>query len=169
MPVLVLPLPQAQGQVQVIEQSLEIMRWALTRSDPAQWLVVPEALGNEMAALVVVCDGEFKHHLDRYKYPGRYPGAVAEVHRAAAAGILTQWDARLREQPFFSGSRPVLADRAVAPFVRQFAQVDTDWFQAQPWPGLQAWLQAFLESPLLEQVMPKFPRWQAGNPPVLFP
>ena len=92
-----------------------------------------------------------------------------ESHRAAAAAILAGWETRLRDQPFLFGGRPTLADRAIAPFVRQFAHTDLAWFQAQPWPGLQAWLTEFLDSAVLAQVMTRFRPCHAGAPPSVLP
>jgi glutathione S-transferase len=166
-PVLVLP----DGQV--LEQSLDIMRWALQRRDPAGWLTPTQGTLQDMQALVARVDGDFKHHLDRYKYPGRYeenstqPNAY--LHREAASLLLQELELRLNAQSFLFGQRTSLADMAAAPFVRQFAHVDTDWFAAQPWPRLQAWLADWEASEALAQVMHKYQAWQAGAPAQRFP
>jgi glutathione S-transferase len=159
-PVLVLP----DGTV--IDESLDIMRWALARNDPAQWLSPPGALPEKIDALIAGNDGNFKHHLDRYKYPNRYPQesagdepGFALKHRSAAAGWLAQLDTRLGEGWLF-GAQPCLADMALLPFVRQFAHTDAGWFAAQPWPRLQAWLAAFEASALYKGVMQKHQPWQ---------
>ncbi|MES2241700.1 MAG: glutathione S-transferase [Pseudomonadota bacterium] len=159
-PVLVLP----DGEV--IAESLDIMRWALARHDPAQWLSPPGASSDEMAALIAGNDGDFKRHLDRYKYPNRYPqesGAspadFALHHRSEAAHWLAQLDIRLTDG-WLLGTQASLADMAILPFVRQFAHTDADWFAAQPWPRLQGWLAAFEGSALYAGVMAKQPPWQ---------
>ncbi|MDI1239329.1 MAG: glutathione S-transferase [Polaromonas sp.] len=156
-PVLVLP----GGEV--IDESLDIMRWALGRHDPAQWLSPLQALQQDMDALIAANDGEFKQHLDRYKYPNRYPqesGAspadFALHHRSEAAHWLAQLDARLKGG-WLMGAQASLADMALLPFVRQFAHTDADWFAAQPWPSLQGWLAAFEGSELYAGVMQKQP------------
>lgn len=166
-PVLLLP----SGQL--LEQSLDIMLWALQQNDTAGWLAPSQGSLDDMLALVARVDGDFKHHLDRYKYPGRYeedstPGNTHQ-HREAASLLLEEWEKRLAGQPFLFGQRTSLADMAVAPFVRQFAHVDADWFAAQPWPQLQAWLAAWETSEALAQVMQKYPPWQAGSPAQRFP
>lgn len=159
-PVLVL----ADGTV--IEQSLDIMRWALGRNDPMRWL---EPGLDAMLALVAECDGDFKHHLDHYKYPQRYADTEALLHQAQAGGFITGLEDRLRLSPYLFGAHPALADYAIAPFVRQYAQVDAAWFTAQPWPKVQAWLANLQASAVWNRVMDKYPQWVAGAPSVLFP
>ena len=161
-PVLVLP----GGEV--IDESLDIMRWALVRHDPAQWLSPPGASSDEMAALIAANDGDFKRHLDRYKYPNRYAdesggdaAGFALRHRTAAAHWLAQLDTRLDDGWLF-GVQASLADMAILPFVRQFAHTDADWFAAQAWPRLQAWLAAFEGSALYAGVMQKHPPWHTA-------
>ncbi len=139
-PVLVL----ADGQV--IDQSLDIMRWALQPQDLPQWLVPETGQVDDMEILIGRCDGPFKADLDRYKYPVRYEGVDPLVHRASAADFLAALERRLLAGRYLFGSRPCLADMAIAPFVRQFAHVDLPWFAAQPWPALHRWLDDFLAS-----------------------
>ena len=161
-PVLVLP----DGTV--LEQSLDIMWWALRRHDPAQWLAPNVGSEAEMLALIAECDGPFKQALDRCKYPERHPDTSLEAQRSKASGWLVQLDARLAATGHLLGRHGTLADMAIAPFVRQFAAIDSGWWAAQPWPHLQAWLARWLASPLLGQVMHKYPPWQEGTPGVLF-
>lgn len=158
-PVLVLP----GGEV--IDESLDIMRWALGRHDPAQWLS-PQVSVEAMDALIAACDSDFKQQLDRYKYPNRYPQesagdapAFALTHRSEAARWLAQLDARLGDG-WLCGGKACLADMAILPFIRQFAHTNAGWFAAQPWPRLQAWLAAFEASELYTGVMGKHAPWQ---------
>ena len=160
-PVLVLP----DGIV--IDESLDVMLWALRQHDPQGWLQAPQGTLQDMLALIADNDGDFKQHLDRYKYPNRYPQAsgsdlraFAGQHRAGAAAWLTAMQARLATQPWLFGDRACLADMAVLPFVRQFAHTDAAWFGAQPWPQLQAWLGQFEASARYQAVMEKFAPWQ---------
>jgi glutathione S-transferase len=147
-PVLVLP----DGVV--LEESLVIMRWALTQADPLGWLAGWSAADREvMDALIAENDGPFKHHLDRFKYPDRYPGETSELHRHAALVILQGWSSRL-EAGWLLGARPSLADWALLPFVRQFRLADPDGFAAEPGlEPLQRWLARFLDSGDLAAVM----------------
>lgn len=151
----------------VIAQSLDIMLWALTRNDPDAWLAPPDGGMADMLALIAQIDGAFKFHLDRYKYPQRFPVAD-ELHREAGAIILQALQMRLINASQLFGDRATLADMAIAPFVRQFAHVDADWFAAQPWPELQAWLSAWESADLLASVMHKYPPWQTGTPGIRF-
>jgi glutathione S-transferase len=162
-PVLVLP----SGEV--IDQSLDIMRWALRLNDPAQWLSAQPEQAAQVQALIDDCEQTFKQHLDRYKYPSRYDGAVALQHRAAAADWLTQLAQQLSAEGWLLGPAASLADMAIAPFVRQFAQTDPHWFEQQDWPTLQTWLKRIVSSGLFESVMHKYPAWESGTAGPLFP
>lgn len=153
----------------VIDESLEIMLWALGQHDPEGWLAPEAGSPAQMQALIGECDGDFKHHLDRYKYPQRYPGADALAHRLEASRFLLTLEGHLADSPCLFGRRPALADMAIAPFVRQFAATDADGFAAQPWPGVQAWLADFTGSARFARVMHKYPRWAPGAPPRRFP
>lgn len=152
----------------VIDESLDIMLWALRRHDPQRWL--SPACGGEAAMMELIhrCDAEFKPHLDRYKYPGRYQ-VEREPHRAAGAAFLQTLDVQLAQAEWLFGAHCTLADMAIAPFVRQFAGADAGWFAGQPWMALQRWLQRFTDSELFERVMQKYAPWQPGTAGVLFP
>jgi len=150
----------------VLEESLDVMRWALSQNDPEGWLQTDAA---EREALIESNDGPFKHHLDRYKYANRYEGAVAKTHRDAATVHLYQLNTRLGVSKWLCGDGASLADYALLPFVRQFANTDRAWFDAQDWPYLRTWLEAFLASPRFQVVMNKYPRWQAGDTEPVFP
>lgn len=149
-PVLVLP----DGRV--IDESIDIMRWALARNDPEGWLA------GDAAALIATNDGAFKHHLDRYKYPERF-AADGVDHRAAGLAMLGVLDARLAERAYLGGERFGLADAAILPFVRQFAVVDREWFAAQDLAQVQAWLGAFVASRLFDGVMAVREPWQPNT------
>lgn len=149
---------------QVLEESLDIMRWALGQRDPEGWL---EADPAATEALIEANDGAFKHHLDRYKYPDRH-GEDPFEHRAAGLAMLRILDDRLAAQANLCGEAMSLADAALLPFVRQFAQVDRGWFDAQPLPNLQRWLERHLSSPLFERIAMRVPAWREGDPEILF-
>lgn len=133
----------------VIEQSLEIMHWALAQYDPDNWL------GPDSAALIEENDQVFKVNLDRYKYAIRYPEQPMEHYRAQGAAFLQRLEMMLEQTPYLAGDTLSLADIALAPFVRQFAHVDRDWFEQAPYPRLNAWLERFLVSELFNAVMAK--------------
>jgi glutathione S-transferase len=145
-PVLVLP----DGTV--IDESIDIMRWALDANDPEGWL------DGDDRELIAANDGPFKGHLDRYKYPERF-AADGVDHRAAGVAMLEQLETRLAGSAYLCGERRTLADAAVMPFVRQFAAVDREWFDALALPGVQRWLDEWLASPLFEAVMVRHAAW----------
>ena len=148
------PVLLADGAV--IDESLDIMRWALARADPEGWLE------GDDAALIAANDGAFKYHLDCYKYPDRHSSDPAE-HRAAGLEILGVLEARLGAHANLCGDARTLADIAIMPFVRQFARTDPAWFDAQPLPRLQHWLARHLASPLFAAAMTKHARWHPGD------
>ncbi len=158
---------------EVIDESLNIMLWALGQNDPQQWLTPGSASLGDMLMLVAANDGAFKHSLDRYKYPNRYaeeiPGesagdanAFALAHRTKCASWLAGLEVLLIDGWLF-GPRASIADMALLPFVRQFAHTDAAWFVSQPWTRLQAWLARFEASAIYLTVMEKFPPWQADK------
>ena len=154
---------------QVIDESLQIMWWALEQNDPANWLAPARGTGSELQHLLAVNDGPFKHALDRYKYPHRYPlestgdlQGFAATHQALGAHILRGLESRLTDGYLF-GSSCSLADMAILPFVRQFAHTDAAWFAAQRWPHLQGWLTRFEASSMYNGVMTKTPVWQSPS------
>lgn len=149
-----------------IDESLDIMRWALDRHDPESWL--PASLPSALA-LIAQCDGPFKQQLDRYKYPNRYSLDNGLAARAAAEPMLLAWQQILSGQPFLHGPHFGLADAAIAPFVRQFAHTDAAWFAAQPWPQLQAWLAHFEASERFAAVMRPYEVWTKGQAIQAFP
>ena len=140
----------------VIEESLDIMRHALAMKDPEGWLE------RDDPELVAANDGPFKHHLDRYKYATRYADVDPEEHRSAALDILRQLEARLAKDAYLCGARRGLADIAIFPFIRQFANADRTWFDAQSLPRLQDWLERLITSELFTGVMAKHAQWKAA-------
>ena len=140
----------------VIEESLDIMRHALAMKDPEGWLE------RDDPELVAANDGPFKHHLDRYKYATRYNDVDPEEHRSEALDILRQLEARLAKDAYLCGARRGLADIAIFPFIRQFANADRTWFDAQSLPRLQDWLERLITSELFTGVMAKHAQWKAA-------
>lgn len=159
-PVLVLP----DGRV--IDESIDIMHWALRQSDPEGWHV-PNTV--EMDKLISDNDGPFKHHLDRYKYYTRYADADPEVERVAAEGYLAVLDARLRGTKHLMGDTRSLADIAIFPFVRQFVNAAKHETEMARYPGLDRWLKHHVATPLFSSIMGKHPQWQIGEPGINFP
>ena len=159
----------------VIEESLDIMFWALQEAgDPAGWLSGWSLRKQETQAFLDELDGEFKTDLDRYKYASRYSAdaqsalELANTHRAGGCKFLNRIDTRLSKKPFLNGYSAGLEDYAALPFVRQFRIADMKWFDKQDWPFLQKWLQTFLHSQVLKDVMYKYKPWVPGATPIIF-
>lgn len=155
----------------VIDESLDVMDWALVQTDPEGWLSPDIGTADEMRALIGRCDGPFKRALDRYKYPNRYPDEPLgrDAQRDLGSEFLTELNTQLAQQRFLFGDRVSLADIAIFPFVRQFANTDRDWFDAQPWPHLHVWLETHLSSDRFAQIMRKYPQWKTGDADEVFP
>jgi UPF0176 protein len=153
----------------VIDQSLDIMLWALRQNDTQSWLPKDGQAFSDQLDLIKKCDDDFKPHLDRYKYPQRYQLIDGIADREAGAVFMQQLNARLMQAVYLSGQNWGLADAAIAPFVRQFAHTDPAWFSAQAWAKLQQWLSDFETSALYEQCMHKYKVWYPGHKPVAFP
>jgi glutathione S-transferase len=149
----------------VLDESFDIMRWALGQNDPDGWLDMPE----DGFALIEQADGPFKQALDRTKYATRYPDCDPDAERAKAHVFLHCLNDQIGEKGGLYKETPSLADMAILPFVRQFAFIDKARFDAEDWPHLSGWLETFLASDLFQSIMPKFPVWKAGDEVTLFP
>jgi glutathione S-transferase len=160
-PVLVLP-------DQVIEESMQIMMWALQKNDPQSWLPTQPEVQQRALQIVEQCDGAFKFNLDRYKYPNRYDIVDGLSHRDAACEFLIQLDAQLQQYRFLIDDQWRWLDAAVAPFVRQFAKTDREWFKQQSWNALKQWLVDFESSDRLARVMASYKPWHMGQRQVVF-
>ncbi|MDX2374496.1 glutathione S-transferase [Psychrobacter sp. T6-6] len=151
----------------VIEESAEIMTWALEQNDPQGLL--DEKVSSEANALIAQNDNEFKQWLDRYKYADRHPEMTQSEYREKGEVFLQVLESLLTDNIYLLGDNPTIADIGIMPFVRQFAHVDREVFYNLPYPNLQRWLQHWLEHPLFVQAMTKFQPWQEGDEVVVFP
>ena len=159
----VLQLPDGR----VLEQSLEIMRWALEQHDPQGWLCLQEQ--DEALALIALNDGAFKQALDRYKYAPRHRERPQGAWRDEAVELmLAPLNRRLANRLFLLRDTASLADIAIAPFIRQFAAVEPGWFDSAPFEPLQAWTKRIVSSELFDSVMSKFTAWQPGDSETIF-
>lgn len=138
----------------VLDESLNVMRWALQKNDPENWLASLDD------PLIADNDGPFKHHLDRYKYSTRYEDADPAEHREAGAAFLRSLDNRLAGAAFLTGASRSGADIAIFPFVRQFRIADEPWFDENAGAHVRRWLSALMQSNLFKSVMKKYPLWK---------
>ena len=153
----------------VIDESIDIMRWALKQNDPENWLIAG-SLDRQASinALIDENDLVFKQHLDHYKYADRFPAYSAEYYREQGEPFLSKIDSMLQQTEYLLGTKLSLADIALFPFIRQFAYVDKSWFDASSYKCLQKWLESMLISPLFVSAMRKIDIWHAGDESVLF-
>ncbi len=150
----------------VVEESYDVMRWALEKSDPEN-LLTP--MTEAAYALIEEADGPFKTALDQTKYAVRHPDLDPAESRATAASFISKLDTQLNGKPWLFGNEPSLADLAILPFVRQFAHTDLDWWDAQPFTHAQSWLAAFKGSDRFTSIMTKYTPWKLGDDVILFP
>jgi glutathione S-transferase len=157
-------LQLADGQV--LEESLDVMRWALDINDPGGWLETDE----DVAPLTSQLDGAFKDALDHYKYFVKYPEHPQSYYRDQGAQFLAMLEDRLaaNDGQGLCDARTTFADITVFPFVRQFAFVDKAWFDETPYSLLQSWFNRHLESDLFLSVMQKYAAWKPGDDLLLF-
>lgn len=140
----------------VLEQSLDIMVWALQQQDKEGWLTADRELTQH---LIAENDGAFKQALDKYKYAIRFPEQSAEVYRAQGEVFLQRLEGLLRQSQYLLGNQISLADIAIFPFIRQFSGVDTIWFEVAPYPKLKMWLKTLIEAELFISIMQKQPAY----------
>lgn len=156
----------AEGQV--IDESNDIMMWALQQSDPDHWLSDDVKQQQITVGLITKNDHGFKHFLDRYKYADRFPESSELYYRQQAELTLSTLEQKLSLNPYLLADHLTLADMALLPFIRQFAFVDKTWFDTAAYPKSQAWLDQFISSVLFDSIMIKLAPWQQGDDAIYF-
>ena len=139
----------------VLEQSLDIMQWALSINDPEHWLETDPDKSAQAMALIQQNDESFKPALDLYKYAVRFPEHSEAYYRERAEVFLADLNARLARHDCLMGDHLTLPDMAIFPFVRQFSNVNQDWFYASQYRHLIQWLDRLIGSELFQSVMQK--------------
>ena len=138
----------------VLEESLDIMRWALDRHDPEDWrLLADPAAARQADALIARNDSTFKAQVNLYKYAERYPEHSRAHYRAQSEPWLAELESLLENRPWLLADHPCLADAALLPLMRQFAGVEPQWFAEAAYPQLRSWIQGWLGSSLFKAVM----------------
>ncbi|MDD7804930.1 MAG: glutathione S-transferase [Endozoicomonas sp. (ex Botrylloides leachii)] len=150
----------------VIDESLDIMLWALQQHDPNHWGAFDSGSGE---SLIAENDTSFKYWLDRYKYADRHPEFSRLYYRQQCQHLLEKLESVLAKTPFLQGKHFGITDAAILPFIRQFAHVDKTWFAQSGYHNIKRWLYDFMQSALFLSVMNKYPQWQLGDKPIYFP
>ncbi|MBL4911074.1 MAG: glutathione S-transferase [Alteromonadaceae bacterium] len=163
-PVLALP------SLTVLDESLQIMLWALNENDPDDLLHSYDVSQlTQMLALIKVFDQQFKPSLEQYKCAKRYHEDTVVEYRQACEQHLKRLENNLNQHVFFISDHASLADLAIFPYIRQFARVERQWYLQSPYPKLKQWLNNYLQSSLFTRTMTKYPLWVKGQPDVFFP
>ncbi|GHE81351.1 glutathione S-transferase [Thalassotalea profundi] len=161
-PIVVLP----SGQV--IDESLDVMLWALSEKDPNNLLLSTTENLDEMLVLINQFDQEFKQALEQYKCAKRYHESNLVQYRQACETYIQQLEKRLTTYKYFFGDQESLADIALLPFIRQFARVERQWYLQSPYPKLKQWLNRYLQSPMFTKIMTKYPLWTEQSDQIIF-
>ena len=153
----------------VIDESLSIMQWAFSQSDPYDYLhkSAPNALA-EMRVMIERFDSEFKGHLEQYRCSKRYHETSLLDDRQKCEPYLADLEKRLCQHQYLMSDKPSLADLALMPFVRQFARVERQWYLQSPYPKLRQWLNGYLQSRMFTKVMAQQPMWLDLKEDVVF-
>ena len=157
-------VPCLVAKNKIIDESLDIMIWALKFNDPKNWLNMPK-LGYD---LIKQNDGSFKYYLDLTKYHSKYPAIDPKKSRNKASEFLIKLE-NIMVGNFLFGFSPTLADMAILPFIRQFANTDIEWFNKQEWPSVKKWLYQFINSQIFRSIQIKYNQWDIKSEPQFFP
>jgi len=149
-----------------IDESWDIVKWALEQSDPDHWLGQDKEHLLDAEILIETNDFSFKEDLDHYKYADRHPEHTQEYYRERCEEFIEELEEMLSENTFLLSEKLSLADIGVFPFVRQFSKVDEEWFAVAPYPKVRHWLQSLIDSALFQQVFKKHDLWRQGDAPI---
>ena len=150
----------------VIDESLDVIDWALNLNDPDDWQRSKDT--KKTKELIKINDGEFKYHLDRYKYSKRYDNEDPEFHRKKCLKFIESVNNELNNSKYIFDDNISYADIVLLPFIRQFRIADMEWFDSLPYDNLKEWLSSFLNSPLLNSIMKKYDLWKEGDDLIIF-
>lgn len=147
----------------VIDESLDIMKWCLKQNDLEGWYEDDISLQDKM---ILKNDNQFKYWLDRYKYHIRYKEFSFEEYQNKIKKYFDYYNQILKNNLFLMGEKINLVDIAIMPFVRQGAHVDLNWF-VKTFPALQTWLAKLKDYPLFLSTMTKYEVWKEKSPKII--
>ena len=150
----------------IIDESLDVIDWALNLNDPDDWQRSKDK--EKTKELIKINDGEFKYHLDRYKYSKRYDNEDPEFHRKKCLKFIESINNELNNSEYIFDDNISYADIVLLPFIRQFRIADIEWFDSLPYDNLKKWLSSFLGSSLLNSIMKKYDLWKEGDKSIVF-
>lgn len=149
-----------------IDESWDIVKWALAQNDPDNWLGKDNAYLLDAEMLVETNDFSFKEDLDHYKDSDHYPQQRDQDYRQACEEFLLELEDMLSDSQYLLSDAMSLADIGVFPFILQFSQVDKEWFVQSPYPRVQHWLNRIIGSSLFQHIFQKHKIWRPGDSPV---
>ncbi|MGJ8681384.1 glutathione S-transferase [Paraglaciecola sp.] len=178
-PVLVIPSNSGGGKQRVIDESIDIMLWALGEKDPANLLRAnsqeniykqfdSQSNTEDILNLIFRFDHEFKSRLEDYKCAKRYHESNLQQCRQECEVYIQLLEDKLTEQQYLFGDLESMADIAILPFIRQFAKVERKWYLQSPYPGVKSWLNRYLQSIMFNKVMTQYPLWIKAQPILKF-
>lgn len=150
----------------VIDESWDVLKWALLKNDPDNWLGDNQKFVMQAEMLVETNDFSFKNDLDHYKYADRYPEHSVLYYRQVCEDFIEELEQMLSAHSYLLANQISIADIAIFPFIRQFSLVDKNWFEQSNYTHVRTWLNALINSPLFQKVFQKHALWQPGNKPV---
>lgn len=150
----------------ILEESLDIINWALNINDPQKWLAKGQLSQNQINQLLENLENEFKPSLDKYKYPNRFESLDKYFHRDQNLSFLRYLDDLLKKNKALNCSHLSLVDYAIFPFIRQFRNVDSEWFDSLNFNFLKKWLFELIDSNDFLSIMIKYEKWEPTTPPI---
>ena len=150
----------------VIDESLDVIDWALNLNDPYDWQRSKDT--KKTKELIKINDGEFKYHLDRYKYSKRYDNEDPEFHRKKCLKFIETLNNELNNSKYIFDNNISYIDIVLLPFIRQFRIADMEWFDSLPYNNIKVWLSKFLDSFLLNIIMKKYDLWKEEDEITIF-
>ncbi|MCL1077610.1 glutathione S-transferase [Parashewanella spongiae] len=155
----VLTVKQKDG-TKVIDESIDIMLWALNAKDPSNILPRKNSYSeHKTQQLINTNDNYFKKWLDKYKYFDRQPEHSQKYYRQQAEIFLQELEFLLQDKDFLLDVDASFIDIAIFPFIRQFAYVDKSWFDGSEYHNLKKWLSYWLKSEIFSRAMIKYQPW----------
>jgi len=165
----ILVLNSTSEQINIIEESLEVMLWAVHKNDPSDLLDQKMSDAEDvMLKIIHTFDQEFKSRLEQYKCAKRYREKNIEACRAACEVYIQLLEQRLDQHNFLFSAQESLLDLALLPFIRQFSRVERQWYLQSPYPKVRQWLNNYLQSALFSKVMVNVERWQEDDEVIYF-
>lgn len=160
-PVLVVSPADLITDTMVIEESLELMLWALAQNDPVNLLDPNENVSlTEMVSFIAEFEDRFVTALNAFACAKRYHEPNVAQRRQPCEKVLIEFEQKLTQHAFLFAEQESLVDIAVLPFLRKYARIDKQWFRQSPYPRVRQWLNQYLQSKMFSKVMEHHELWQ---------